>query len=151
MLVLIFYLALISNLLLFSSPLCLEYYLPYFVAHQPNRWSQLNTTEAFSSPPARSHACSAQLQQFIIVHGGRCSSGSPCHTWMFNIVSNQWSPLLSAKTQLQVGIPLPRWGHGCVLMPTPGVDSSLASSLYLFGGVSTESVRFVSFDTSALS
>jgi hypothetical protein len=119
------------------------FHLSQFVAHQQNRWSQLNNMTAISSPPARSHACSTLLNHFIIIHGGRCSNNSLCNTWMFNTVSNEWSPLLSAKTQQQGEIPSPRWGHGCVLMPTPGVDSSLASSLYLFGGISTDSVGFI--------
>jgi hypothetical protein len=106
------------------------------------RWSQLNTTANSFFPPARSHACSVLLNHLVIVHGGKCSSDTP---WMFNTVSNQWSPLLSAKTQHLGEIPSPRWGHGCLLLPTPGMQSSLATSMYLFGGISTESVSVSEF------
>jgi hypothetical protein len=103
------------------------------------RWSQLNATAMSFSPPPRSYACSVLLNHLIIVYGGRRTSihldDSP---WMFNTVSNQWSPLLSAKTQQW--IPSPRWGQGCLLVPTPGMGSSLATSMHLLGGVSTKTV-----------
>jgi hypothetical protein len=99
----------------------------------------LNTTAASFSPPPRSHACSVLLNHLIIVHGGkRVSVHLDDSPWMFNTISNQWSPLLSAKTQQS--IPSPRWGHACLLLPTPGKSSSLATSMYLQGGISTITV-----------
>lgn len=77
------------------------------------------------------------LNHLIIVYGGRCSSNLP---WMFNSVSNEWSLLISAKEQNINDVPSPRWGHGCAILPTPGKDSPHALSLYVFGGVSIDSV-----------
>ncbi len=59
---------------------------------------------------------------------------------MFNSVSNEWSLLISAKEQNINDVPSPRWGHGCAILPTPGKDSPHALSLYVFGGVSIDSV-----------
>jgi hypothetical protein len=71
------------------------------------------------------------------VFGGKCASD---FAWMFNTVTYQWSPLLSAKTQQSNDIPFPRWGQGCALLPQHGQDSPQALALYVFGGTSIESV-----------
>jgi hypothetical protein len=59
---------------------------------------------------------------------------------MFNTVSNIWSPLTSARAQPDNEIPLPRWGHGCALMPASDQGSPFASVLVAFGGVENDSV-----------
>ena len=120
------------------------FYAPHIVCanlfHFSNiSWSQSNAPAGASSPPARSHACSVLLNHLVIVHGGMGPNDSS--TWMFNTVSNQWSPLFSAKTQQPGNIPSPRWGHACQLAATPGITSSLAKSMIIIGGISSESVK----------
>ncbi len=100
------------------------------------RWSQPNRS---TYTPARSHACSTLSSNFIVVHGGKCSSGTPCGTWMFNTITNEWTILETVKPQQHDLVPLQRWGHGCALV-SDQKKSKLASKFYVFGGFSTETV-----------
>jgi hypothetical protein len=78
------------------------------------------------------------MSVFIIVYGGRCSSDVP---WIFNTATNRWSSLTSARLQRQESeTPMPRWGHGCALLPAAEKDSPFAYILAVFGGIGLNSV-----------
>ena len=95
---------------------------------------------------AQSYGCTAAAQFFITslscITKTQRSNIAP---GMFNTVSNEWTPLISAKVQQPNRDPSPRWGHGCALLPAAGKDSPLAVNLHVFGSTSIDSVcpRFV--------